>query len=195
MPRPRNAVIEQRIATHHGQHATEAQISTALSREGHSISPSGVHRALARLGLAGPGKARSAPGRAAPRPEPKTRCEAPRVEPPKPRRGSGKAARQADTAAPVEAVDDDTSPTERLRRTLESLERAAKKAETDGDVGRLVQAQRAATQATALIAKLSPPPPPNLDDQPDMLAAAKRFRETVHALFDRVVDEATKAML
>jgi hypothetical protein len=74
-----------------------------------------------------------------------------------------------------------------LLRTIEALERASSAAAADGDIARIVACQRAITQAVALAEKLAPPPPPNPDAKPDMIAAANRFRERVHEILKRAM--------
>lgn len=63
--------------------------------------------------------------------------------------------------ATVQASDapaDDAPLLDQLSRTIRSLEAAAAAARADGDVARLVSAERAATQAIGLLARLTPPP-------------------------------------
>lgn len=169
MPRKLTAADDARIATLHRGRSTEAQIATVLAREGIKITPSGVHRVLQRLGLAKPRKAAKA-------------ARAPHSAP----------VTVAPSAAPDVSEDDsDEDVPGRLRRVLSSLERAAKQAEADRDVGRLIAAQKAIVAASALLAKATPAPPPDVDARPDMVAAAKRGRERMHALLDRLLTEAS----
>lgn len=171
MPRRNPANVDERIAAlHREKHATTRQIATALAREGIQITPSGVHRVLSRLGLAAPRKAPGSKG------SPVASL-------------SGPLAPVSSPAAADEGSEDDI-PT-RLRRVLASLERAALQAEQDKDVARIVASQRAITQAAALLAKATPPPPIDVDARPDMVAAAKRAREHIHAAFDRLLGSAT----
>lgn len=93
----------------------------------------------------------------------------------------------ADAPAPIDVADDPSDVPTRLRRVLATLERAAEQAEADKDVARIVQAQRALTQAAALLARLEPAPTVDVDERPDMLAAARRGRERLHALLDRLL--------
>ena len=167
MARRSNPEIDRRIAEEHARHRSEADIAAMLTREGHRITASGVHRALGRLGLA---KART---------EPKRRP----ANTPAPAAPLAVAAPAEDAGEPGDVAGAGV----RLERTIASLERVAAQAEADKDVGRVVAAQRAITQAMALAARLAPPPRVDVDDRPDMVAAAKRGRERMHALLDRLL--------
>lgn len=173
MPPRANPDHDALIAKLHHAHKTRAEIATALGRKGIKITPSGVHRALSRLGLAPPRK---------------TTAKA--KQPP---------AASPSSAAPPSApsTEDAPEPDEiatTLRRALASLERAATAAEGTAsepmDVGRVVAAQRAITQLVGLLAKLTPPPPADIDARPDMIAAAQRGREAMHALLARLLADA-----
>jgi hypothetical protein len=87
---------------------------------------------------------------------------------------------------------DDASPLERLTRAVKSLEHAAKVAAADGDQARVVAALRAVSDVTKTIAALTPAPPVDHNEHPDMVAAAKECRELVFGFFERVVAEAEK---
>lgn len=164
MPRRLPASVDERIAALHASKQTEQQIATALAREGTQITPSGVHRVLARLGRVKPRKAVAGAERAPVANAPAALADVP----------------PTDTAEDIPA---------QLRRVVASLEGAAKQAEADKDVARLVAAQRAVLQATALLSKATPPPPVDPNDRPDMRAAAERGRQRMHELLDRLLAE------
>jgi len=105
------------------------------------------------------------------------------------------AARTTEPAKPD--TDDAPAPEEvevTLRRALVSLERAATEAEAGDeggmDIARVIAAQRAITQLVGLLAKLTPPPPLDIDAKPDMIAAAKRGREAQRTLLAALLQRA-----
>ena len=169
MPKRLSATVDARIATLHREHKTEAQIATVLAREGAPLTASGVHRALSRLGLAAPRKKAG-----------KAPASGVTAVPPAPESARSLA------ALSDESIADDDIPG-RLRRALASLERAADQAEGDKDVARVVACQRAITQAAGLLAKATPPPAVDVDARPDMVTAAKRGRERMHTLLERLL--------
>jgi hypothetical protein len=93
------------------------------------------------------------------------------------------------TEAPDDAEAEGT-PLERLNAALASLQRAARQASVDGDLARVIQAQRAVGDLTALAERLRPAPAVTVDDRPDMKAAAARGRKRMHELLDRLLKEA-----
>jgi hypothetical protein len=167
MSRKSKQNVDTRIATLHRAKKTHRQIATVLRREGHEISPSGVTRALARLGLAG------SPRGAAARPA------APAVA------GEQVPAGEQDGEL-VAASDDDIRA--RVLRTLDSLERAADQAAADCDVQQLVAVQRAITSATQLLSKVTPAPPLDPNDAPDMVALRTEAARRWHEMVDMVTD-------
>jgi hypothetical protein len=93
-------------------------------------------------------------------------------------------------AEPAPAPDDgDPSPVARLTKAVKSLEHAAGVAAADGDQARVIAALRAVSDVTKTIAALTPPAQVNHDERPDMIAAAKAFREKTFALLERVIAE------
>lgn len=157
--------IDKRIAELHRLHKTEQQISTVLAREGTPRTSSGVHRALVRMGLA----------------KPRKRTHGPVAREPKRKRPS---LSLVGSPSKSDAKDDGQ---ESLKRVLTNLEKAATLAGKDGDVQRVVQCQRAMTQAIALAAKLAPPPERSIDERPDMLAAAARCRDRMKTTLARIL--------
>lgn len=159
MPRKPSASIDARITELHGKHRPTREIAAILGREGHEITASGVHRALARLGLVRASKGRKSPP----------------------------AGQSADAAPPADVAGEPDDGVARLRRTLASLERAAAVAEADKDVARIVAAQKAITGALALLEKLTPAPPAPIDERPDMVAAAQRGRDRIMGIARRIL--------
>jgi len=80
----------------------------------------------------------------------------------------------------VEAVDSVSD----LDTWLAIAQRQAKAAEGRGDVENLSKYVRLATMIMDQKRKLAPPPKQDPNEQPDMVAAAKRAREMLHALID-----------
>lgn len=111
-----------------------------------------IHRAL-----------KMAPAADAAAPKPK----APAVE----RKGAEKA------AAPPAADVDPLLELQRLNATLAALAAAA-----DGDAAVILPVTRLTKDVLGLIAKLTPPPPPSLEDSPDMQAAAETCAAKLRAM-------------
>jgi hypothetical protein len=167
MARRSNPEIDALITSLKAKGKSEQTISEIVTRRGHKITESGVHYALSRMGLAKPRR-----GEAAPKRKPS-------------------AARKGSTMKPFPAAPpaDEGTPIERLDRAVVSLESAAKQAAADGDIGKVIQATKAVADVTALIERLRPAPATDVDDRPDVQAAAKRFREKVFDMLDRMIAE------
>jgi hypothetical protein len=86
-------------------------------------------------------------------------------------------------------ADQGGTPVERLERAAKELEQAARQAAANGDIGRVIQAQRAITDTIGLQERLRPAPAVPPDDRPDMQAAAVRARKALHDFFDRLSTE------
>ena len=161
MPRRSKPAVDERIASLHREKRTQKQIATVLRREGVKITPSGVSRALTRMGLT------------AVQPSPKP-AEVPIASP-----------AEASVEHALEDADDLRAG---VRRSIASLERAAARAEADTDVMQIVGAQKAVTSAMGLLARLTPEPPPDVNLMPDMIAlrveAARRWHELINMVAD-----------
>ncbi len=177
MSRKADPNVDALIAKHHRAHRTEADIVRLLAKAGIKRSLAGVHFALARQGLAPPRKGAKVVAPAAPV------AVDPSVKAPRARRAPQKASAAPsapDKPAPAETVDT-------LRAALESLQRAAGLAEAEKDVARVVSSQNAIAKLAVVIEKFAPQPPALVDERPDMIAAAKRAREKMHELLDRML--------
>lgn len=89
---------------------------------------------------------------------------------------------------------DDDGPAEReggpallslLERQVDALEGLAKAAKADPAA--FLAINRSMNSSIALLAKLQPPPPPDHENAPDMVEAARRCREKLHELLDRAI--------
>ena len=104
--------------------------------------------------------------------------------------------------APVASADEEALPdpaslpadmtVDQADKLLALADRAAARAEKEGNVSGLVAAGRLSATVLEHKRKAAPPPVVDVNAAPDMVAAAARFRTTVAALFERIVDDATK---
>ena len=62
-------------------------------------------------------------------------------------------------------------------------------AEVDKDLGKIVQASRAAAQVADMLAKAQPPKQVSADERPETVADAAIVRKKLHDLFDRVLKD------
>lgn len=74
-----------------------------------------------------------------------------------------------------------------LVRTLQGLAKAAKDSK---DGGVYLQIARVTAQLVKEVARLTPPDPPDHEQAPDMVEAAARMRDALHAMVDRELDGA-----
>ncbi len=79
-----------------------------------------------------------------------------------------------------------------LRGCLSRLATAGRLAQADKDVARMVSVERVRMQILTQIEKLKPAPVVDPNDQPDMVEAAKRFRERMHSTLDRILQGVSK---
>lgn len=90
-------------------------------------------------------------------------------------------------APPSPSPDDD--PVAMLRSSVGDLRDLAAIAKASGEITEFASLSRAINQTIALAAKLSPPPPVDPNENPDMKEAAKRARTRLHELLDRALAE------
>jgi hypothetical protein len=83
-------------------------------------------------------------------------------------------------------------PGDEVDRLRSMAARAQARAEREGNVAGVLSAGKLSLALLEHQRKAAPPPVVSIDDQPDMVAAAVRFRDTVGTLFERIVDEALK---
>jgi transposase-like protein len=97
----------------------------------------------------------------------------------------------------VEAPQELKDPTEQddipdlialLQRVVVILEDNVVRAAAGNDVDNVNKALRVLNPTVALLHKLTPEPTKNLDDRPDMIAAAARCKEKLHKLLDRAIE-------
>jgi hypothetical protein len=81
---------------------------------------------------------------------------------------------------------DGTSESE-LRASLARLQKAGRVAEANKDVARMVGVERVTMQILALLERMKPEPVDDPNDAPDMIEAARSFRERAHGLLDRIL--------
>lgn len=72
-----------------------------------------------------------------------------------------------------------------LERNLAALEKLTELAVEDEDPGRFGQLMRAQNAIVANLVRLTPPAPPDREEAPDMVAAAAKCREKLHAFLER----------
>ncbi len=92
----------------------------------------------------------------------------------------------------AELVAGDGSDDDAYARGLARLEVAGRLAEEARDVARMVSVQRAVALLVEKRAKARPAPVVDVNEAPDMLEAAKRFRERSHAVLDRLLAGVSK---
>lgn len=73
-----------------------------------------------------------------------------------------------------------------LDRAVADLSEVTAEAKRAGNLDALTKAQRLVNACLSLAAKIEPPEPPDPNQMPDMVAAAKRARARLHALLERV---------
>lgn len=79
------------------------------------------------------------------------------------------------------------STEEELRASLVRLQKAGRVAEAEKDVARMVSVERVSMQIFSLLEKMKPPPVEDPATAPDMVEAARRFRERSTELLDRIL--------
>lgn len=84
------------------------------------------------------------------------------------------------------------SSEDELRASLARLQNAGRLAQSDKDVARMVSVERVSMQILQLLEKLKPAPVADVNEHPDMVAAAARFRERAHAVLDRILQDVPK---
>lgn len=82
-----------------------------------------------------------------------------------------------------------TSMLQLLERSVRATERLAKVAEKEGRLSEFSALQRTLNQTIALVARHTPPEPPDPSENPDMTALGAKVAERLH----RLIDEATPA--
>lgn len=100
----------------------------------------------------------------------------------------------ASASTPPPAADDLVSLLSRQVATLERIARSMIEVDEDGDeqinVAGFASLQRVLNASVNLLNKITPPPPVDHDESPDMLAAAERAREQLHKLLARALERA-----
>jgi hypothetical protein len=79
-----------------------------------------------------------------------------------------------------------------LERNLTALEKLTELAVEDEDPGRFGQLMRAQNAIVANLVRLTPPAPLDREEAPDMVAAAAKCREKLHAFLERKLNEEAK---
>lgn len=72
----------------------------------------------------------------------------------------------------------------RLARSLDTLDVLAERARERGDDAVAAQFENKVTLVVKELSRLTPPEPPKPEDNPDIRAAAKQFRQRVHLLIE-----------
>lgn len=94
--------------------------------------------------------------------------------------------------APEAAEPDERPAVDQLADVLVTLRRGTEACVAEGDWARVATIQRVVKDVTALVAKLTPPPPVDRETQPDTVAESDAAVTKLFARLETIIGQATK---